>query len=69
MSSEVEENKAIVHRFEEALTSGDPEAMRELLTPDFVGRRSLQGDEDFGPVGYIRFVAEALSLHSAAAAL
>ncbi len=59
----------IVHRLEEALTRGDPEAIRELLTPDFVGHRPFQGDEDFGPEGYIRFVAEALSLPSAAAAL
>jgi hypothetical protein len=67
--SEVEENKAIVHRFKEALTRGDPETIRGLITPDFAGHRPFQGDEDFGPEGYIRFVAEALSLPSAAAAL
>jgi hypothetical protein len=44
-------------------------AMRRMLTPDFVGHRPFQGDEDFGPEGYVRFVAEALSLPSAAAAL
>jgi hypothetical protein len=43
VSSDAVENKAIVRRFEEALTRGDPEATRELLTPDFVDHRPLQG--------------------------
>jgi steroid delta-isomerase-like uncharacterized protein len=59
VSSRAEENKAIVRRFEEALTKGDPDAIRELLAPDFVDHRPLQGDEDPGPEGYIRFVANA----------
>jgi steroid delta-isomerase-like uncharacterized protein len=59
VSSRAEVNKAIVRRFEEALTKGDPDAIRELLAPDFVDHRPLQGDEDPGPEGYIRFVANA----------
>ncbi len=55
--------------FEEVLTRGDPEAIRELLAPDFVDHRPLPGDEDPGPEGYIRFLADALSLPSAATAL
>jgi hypothetical protein len=33
VSSEVEENKAIVHRFKEALTRGDPETIRGCSPP------------------------------------
>jgi ketosteroid isomerase-like protein len=31
----VEENKAIVKRFREAISKGDSAAVREILSPDF----------------------------------
>src|SRR3712207_4619784 len=49
-----EKNKAVVRRFHEALTEGDPEAIRELLAPDFVDHRLLPGEEDPGREGYIQ---------------
>jgi steroid delta-isomerase-like uncharacterized protein len=57
VSSAGEKNKAIVRRFYEALTEGDLDTIRELLAPDFVDHRPLQGYEDAGREGYIRFVA------------
>jgi serine phosphatase RsbU (regulator of sigma subunit) len=48
------ENKAVVRRFYEALTEGDPEAIRELLAPNFVDHRLLPGEEDPGREGYIQ---------------
>ena len=55
--SSAEENKAIVRRFYEALTKGDLDTIRELLAPDFVDHRPLQGYEDAGREAYVRFVA------------
>jgi steroid delta-isomerase-like uncharacterized protein len=52
-----EQNKALVRRFYEALTEGDLDTLRELLAPDFVDHRPLQGYEDAGREAYIRFVA------------
>jgi steroid delta-isomerase-like uncharacterized protein len=52
-----EQNKALVRRFYEALTEGDLDKLRELLAPDFVDHRPLQGYEDAGREAYIRFVA------------
>jgi steroid delta-isomerase-like uncharacterized protein len=57
MSSRAEQNKAIVRRFYEALTERDLDTIRELLASDFVDHRPLQGYEDAGREGYIRFVA------------
>ena len=57
MSSVGEKNKAIVRRFYEAQTEGDLDTIRELLAPDFVDHRMLQGYEDAGREAYIRFVA------------
>jgi steroid delta-isomerase-like uncharacterized protein len=57
VSSAGEKNKAIVRRFYEALTEGDLDRIRELLAPDFVDHRPLQGYEDAGREAYIRFVA------------
>jgi steroid delta-isomerase-like uncharacterized protein len=57
VSSAGEKNKALVRRFYEALTEGDLDTIRELLSPDFVDHRPLQGYEDAGREGYIRFVA------------
>jgi serine phosphatase RsbU (regulator of sigma subunit)/ketosteroid isomerase-like protein len=59
VSEAEEKNKAIVRRFEDALTECDLDAIRELLAPDFVDHRLLPGEEDPGPEGYIRFVANA----------
>jgi serine phosphatase RsbU (regulator of sigma subunit)/ketosteroid isomerase-like protein len=61
MSSRAEENKAIVRRFYEALTERDLDTIRELLAPNFVDHRPLQGHEDAGREGYIRFV---VALHA-----
>jgi serine phosphatase RsbU (regulator of sigma subunit) len=52
-----EKNKAVVRRFEEALTEGDPEAIREILAPDFVDHRPIPGYEDPGREGYIQSIA------------
>jgi steroid delta-isomerase-like uncharacterized protein len=52
-----EKNKALVRRFHEVLTEGDPEAIRELLAPDFVDHRPIPGHEDPGREGYIQTVA------------
>ena len=57
VSSAGEKNKAIVRRFYEALTEGDLDTIRELLAPDFVDHRPLQGYEDAGREAYTRFVA------------
>jgi len=55
---EVEEkNKALVRRFFDAPTKGDPAAVKELLAPDFVDHRPLPGQEP-GPEGYIQKVGE-----------
>jgi serine phosphatase RsbU (regulator of sigma subunit) len=55
--SSAEENKALVRRFDEALTEGDLDVIRELLAPDFVDHRLLPGEEDPGPEGYIQGIA------------
>jgi serine phosphatase RsbU (regulator of sigma subunit)/ketosteroid isomerase-like protein len=52
-----EKNKALVRRFHEVLTEGGPEAIRELLAPDFVDHRPIPGYEDPGREGYIQSVA------------
>jgi steroid delta-isomerase-like uncharacterized protein len=57
VSEAEEKNKALVRRFYEAQTKAELDAMRDLLAPDFVDHRPLQGHEDAGREGYIRFVA------------
>jgi steroid delta-isomerase-like uncharacterized protein len=57
VSVAAEKNKALVRRFHEVLTEGDPEAIRELLAPDFVDHRPIPGYEDPGCEGYIQSVA------------
>jgi predicted ester cyclase len=51
VSSETQENKAIVRRFEEEVTRGNLDIIDELLSPDFVDRNLLPGQgptrEDF----------------------
>jgi steroid delta-isomerase-like uncharacterized protein len=51
VSSEAEENKAIVRRFLEELVKGNLDVIDELLTPDFVDRALMPGQgstrEDF----------------------
>ncbi|MDQ3862673.1 MAG: SpoIIE family protein phosphatase [Actinomycetota bacterium] len=51
MSSEAQENKAIVRRFEEEVARGNLDVIDELLSPDFVDRNLLPGQgptrEDF----------------------
>jgi ketosteroid isomerase-like protein len=43
VSSEAEENKAIVRRFEEELAKGNLDVIDELLSPDFVDRSLMPG--------------------------
>jgi predicted ester cyclase len=52
-----EENKALVRSFYEAQTEGNLGAMRDLLSPDFVDRSVLPG-QDPDREGYMRGVAE-----------
>jgi serine phosphatase RsbU (regulator of sigma subunit) len=59
-----EKNKALVRRFYDALTEGDPEAIRELLAPNFVDHRLLPGEEDPGREGYIQTNAAVLAAFS-----
>jgi predicted ester cyclase len=51
VSSEAQENKAIVRRFEEEMARGNLDVIDELLSPDFVDRNLLPGQgptrEDF----------------------
>src|SRR5829696_7140371 len=57
VSSEVEENKAIVRRFLEATARGDLAAMDEMIAPDFVDRSLMSGQEP-DREGFKRSVAE-----------
>src|SRR5919107_5987177 len=57
VSSEVEENKAIVRRFLEATARGDLAAMDEMIAPDFVDRSLMSGREP-DREGFKRSVAE-----------
>ena len=45
MSSEEENNKALVRRFIEAQAKGDLDTLDELLAPDFVDHSSFPGQE------------------------
>jgi serine phosphatase RsbU (regulator of sigma subunit)/predicted ester cyclase len=53
----VDENKALVRRFLEAMGEGDLGAMREMMTPAFVDRSVLPGQES-DREGYLRGIAE-----------
>jgi serine phosphatase RsbU (regulator of sigma subunit)/ketosteroid isomerase-like protein len=53
-----EKNKALVCRFLEAQSTGDLEALEELLAPDFVDHGLLPG-QDPGREGFMQGVAEA----------
>ncbi len=57
MSSEAEENKAIVRRFCEAQDKGDLETLDDLLAPDFVDHSLLPGQEP-GREGFMQAIAE-----------
>jgi predicted ester cyclase len=58
-----EENKALARRFLEAQANADPDALEELLAPDFVDH-SLQPDQEPGREGFIRSVAEEPAIFS-----
>jgi serine phosphatase RsbU (regulator of sigma subunit)/predicted ester cyclase len=58
-----EENKVLVRRFLEAQADADPDALEELLAPDFVDH-SLQPDQEPGREGFIRSVAEEPAIFS-----
>jgi serine phosphatase RsbU (regulator of sigma subunit)/predicted ester cyclase len=57
MSSEEENNKALVRRFLEAHAKGDLGAMEEMLAPDFVDHNLLPGQWS-GREGYLRTHSE-----------
>jgi steroid delta-isomerase-like uncharacterized protein len=63
MSSEAEENKALVRRFIQACNNGDLDTLDELMTPDFVDRSLMPGQ---GPTreDFKRSVAELLDAFS-----
>ena len=61
--SKAEENKVLVRRFLEAQANADPDALEELLSPDFVDH-SLQPDQEPGREGFIRSVAEEPAIFS-----
>jgi ketosteroid isomerase-like protein len=50
MSEAQEKNKALVHRFFEAHTTGDLAAVEEMMTPDFVIHHRGFGQERSGEV-------------------
>ena len=56
MSTE-EKNKALVCRFLEAQSTGDLEALRELLAPDILDHNMRPGQEP-GREGFLRAIAE-----------
>ena len=57
MSSEEENNMALVRRFQEAEAKGDLDMLDELLAPEFVDHSLLEGQEP-GREGYKRQLAE-----------
>jgi serine phosphatase RsbU (regulator of sigma subunit)/predicted ester cyclase len=57
VSSEEENNMALVRRFQEAEANGDLDMLDELLAPDFVDHSLLEGQEP-GREGYKRQLAE-----------
>jgi predicted ester cyclase len=61
--SSAEENKVLVRRFLEAQANADPDALEELLAPDFVDH-SLQPDQSPGREGFILSVAEEPAIFS-----
>ena len=61
--SSAEENKVLVRRFLEAQANADPDALEELLAPDFVDH-SPQPDQEPGREGFIRSVAEEPAIFS-----
>ena len=61
--SSAEENKVLMRRFLEAQANADPDALEELLVPDFVDH-SLQPDQEPGREGFIRSVAEEPAIFS-----
>jgi predicted ester cyclase len=63
VSSEAEQNKALVRRFYEAQAKGDLDTVGELLAPDFVDYSLLPG-QDPGREGYIRSTVEVTAAFS-----
>jgi predicted ester cyclase len=61
--SSAEENKVLMRHFLEAQANADPDALEELLAPDFVDH-SLQPDQEPGREGFIRSVAEEPAIFS-----
>jgi steroid delta-isomerase-like uncharacterized protein len=52
-----DQNKAVVERILEAFNEGTPEALDELVAPDFVGHMPLLPEEMRGPEGAKGFFA------------
>jgi serine phosphatase RsbU (regulator of sigma subunit)/predicted ester cyclase len=63
VSSEADQNKALVRRFYEAQAKGDLDTVEELLAPDFVDHSLLPG-QDPGREGYLRSTAEVTAAFS-----
>src|SRR5215207_854702 len=57
MSSEEENNKALVRRFLEAHAKGDLDTLEQMLAPDFVDHNLIPGQRP-GREGYLRSFAE-----------
>src|SRR5215207_9752149 len=57
MSSEEENNKALVRRFLEAHAKGDLDTLEEMLAPDFVDHNLIPGQRP-GREGYLRSFTE-----------
>ena len=58
MSSEAEENKALVRRFFEARVKTDLDALDKMLAPDFVSHTKLLPGQRPDREGYKRTIAE-----------
>ena len=58
VSSEVEENKALVRRFFEARVKTDLDALDKMLAPDFVSHTKLLPGQRPDREGYKRTIAE-----------
>jgi ketosteroid isomerase-like protein len=58
VSSEAEENKALVRRFFEARVKTDLDAVDQMLAPDFVSHTKLLPGQQPDREGYKRTIAE-----------
>src|ERR687886_3095303 len=57
VSSEAENNKALIRRFLEAHAKGDLDTLEEMLAPDFANHNLIPGQQP-GREGYLRSFTE-----------